>query len=158
MKSDGPSQGALSARVHRIVLWLAFAAAVGVAAWQVPQTFRGAQNAVLAVKGLTPLERTLLPARSFDVSTELFVAADPALPAGATFYVTTGDGIEVSSPFVLARARVFAAYWLLPRRMTDDPRSADWVLSYGGDLTALGLEYSRVIDVAPGQQLAEVRR
>jgi hypothetical protein len=107
---------------------------------------------------LTPYERTLLPARSVDISTELFVAADRELPRGATFYVATGNGIVVSSRLVLPKTPIFAAYWLLPRRMTTDPRRADWVLSYGGDLDALGLNYARVIEVAPGQRLAEVRR
>jgi hypothetical protein len=158
LTGDEPNRGALTAGVYRVVLWLAFAAAVGVAAWRVPGALRGAQQAVLAVQGLTPVERTLLPARSFDISTELFVAADKEMPPGAKFYVATGDGIDVSSPNVLPKTPIFAAYWLLPRRMTADARQADWVLSYGGDLTALGLDYTRVIDVAPGQQLAEVRR
>jgi hypothetical protein len=140
------------------VLWLAFAAAVGVAAWRIPGAVRASQQAVLAVRGLTPVERTLLPARSVDISTELFVAAARNMPPDATFVVATGTGIEVSNPLVLPKTPVFAAYWLYPRRMTTDARRADWVLSYGGDLEALGLDYARVIDVAPGQQLAEVRR
>lgn len=158
MTTDGPRRGAPTAGVHRILLWLALAAAMGVAAWHVPDALRGAREAVGAVEGLSPLERTLLPARSVDISTEIFVAAGEQIPRDATFYVATGGGIEVSSPIVLPKTPIFAAYWLLPRRMTQDPRSADWVLSYGGDLEALGLEYSRVIPVAPGQQLAEVRR
>jgi hypothetical protein len=145
-------------RFQRAAFWLVCAAALGVAAWHVPDAFRESRRATDAVRGLTPLERTLLPARSFDLSTELFVAADRRLPRAATFYVATGDGIEVSSPLVLPRVPVFAAYWLLPRRLTSDPRRADWVLSYGGDLEALGLDYTRVIEVASGQRLAEVRR
>lgn len=150
------ARAALIARTA--IFWLALVAAVGVGAWHVPATFRSTRQAVLAVRGLTPVERTLLPARSFDISTELFLAADRELPRGATFYVATGNGIDVSSPNVLPKTPIFAAYWLLPRRMTSDVRQADWVLSYGGDLTALGLDYTRVIEVAPGQQLAEVRR
>jgi len=158
MTNDGPRRGAPSAGVYRIVLWLALVAAVGVAAWRVPEAFRGARQAVVAVRGLTPVERTLLPARSVDISTEIFVAADEAIPLDATFYVATGDRIEVSNALVLPKTPIFAAYWLLPRRMTKDPQEADWVLSYGGDLKDLGLDYSRVTRVAPGQQLAEVRR
>ena len=109
------------------------------------------------MRGLTPAERSLLPARSFDISTELFVAAAADLPRDATFYVATGNRIDISNENVLPKTPIFAAYWLLPRRMTDDPERADWVLSYGADLSALGLDYARVIDVAPGQQLAEVR-
>jgi len=143
--------------VERALLWLVLAAAVGVGAWHVPDAFRSSQEAVGAVAGLTPVERTLLPARSVDISTELFVAAAERIPPSAVFYVTTGNGIEVSSPLVLPKTPVFAAYWLLPRRRTLNPRQADWVLSYGGDLESLGLDYVRVIDVAPGQRLAEVR-
>lgn len=145
-------------RFDRAAFWLACAAAVGVAAWHVPDPFRESRQAAAAIQGLTPVERTLLPARSFDLSTELFVAAARHVPPDATFFVATGSGIVVSSPLVLPRVPVFAAYWLPPRRMTTDARRADWVLSYGGDLEALGLEYVRVIDVAPGQRLAEVKR
>jgi hypothetical protein len=147
-----------SVRARRALLVLAGVAALGVAAWRVPGAFRASQDAVDAVAGLTPAERTMLPARSFDANTELFAAAAEQVPRDATFYVATGDGIEVSSPSVLPKVPVFAAYWLLPRRMASDPRDADWVLSYGGDLDRLGLDYARVIDVAPGQRLAEVRR
>jgi hypothetical protein len=142
----------------QVLLGLALVAAIGVGLWRLPGAFRSSQQAVDAVRGLTPVERSLLPARSFDISTELFVAAAQDLPGDATFYVATGNGIQVSNQYVLQKTPIFAAYWLLPRRMTRDPQQADWVLSYGGDLRALGLEYVRVIDVGPGQQLAEVRR
>jgi hypothetical protein len=80
------------------------------------------------------------------------------VPADATFYVATGTkGIDISNEFVLPKTPIFAAYWLLPRRETNAPRQADWVLSYGASLSALGLDYARVIDVGPGQQLAEVQ-
>jgi hypothetical protein len=142
----------------RALLWLALLAAVGVGLWRIPGALRSSQRAVDAVRGLTPAERSLLPARSFDISTELFVAAAKDLPADATFYVATGTkGLDVSNEFVLPKTPIFAAYWLLPRRETNDPQQADWVLSYGADVNALGLDYSRVIDVGPGQQLAEVQ-
>lgn len=145
-------------RPGRALLWLALLAAVGVGLWRIPGAFRSSQQAVDTVHGLTPIERSLLPARSFDISTELFVAAAKDLPVDTTFYVATGTrGIDVSNEFVLPKTPIFAAYWLLPRRETNDPQQADWVLSYGGDLSALGLDYARVIDAGPGQQLAEVR-
>lgn len=145
-------------RAGRALLWLALLAAVGVGLWRIPGAFRSSQQAVDTVRGLTPVERTLLPARSFDISTELFVAAAKDVPADATFYVATGTkGIDVSNEFVLPKTPIFAAYWLLPRRETNDPQQADWVLSYGADLSALDLEYARVVDAGPGQQLAEVQ-
>jgi hypothetical protein len=145
-------------RRGRALLWLVLLAAVGVGLWRIPGAFRSSQHAVDTVRGLTPVERSLLPARSFDISTELFVAAAQDLPVDTTFYVATGNqGLEISSPLVLPKTPIFAAYWLLPRRMTNDPQRADWVLSYGADLSTLGFDYARVIDVAPGQQLAEVK-
>ena len=142
----------------RALLWLALLAAVGVGLWRIPGAFRSSQQAVDTVRGLTQVERSLLPARSFDISTELFVAAAKDLPVDATFYVATGTrGIDISNEFVIPKTPIFAAYWLLPRRETNDPQQADWVLSYGADLSALGLDYARVIDVGPGQQLAEVQ-
>jgi hypothetical protein len=60
---------------RRTLVWLGVLSAIGVGIWRVPGTFRSAQQAVDAVHGLTPTERSLLPARSFDISTELFVAA-----------------------------------------------------------------------------------
>jgi hypothetical protein len=59
---------------------------------------------------------------------------------------------------VLDKAPLFAAYWLLPRRMTPDPHRADWVVSYGADLKSLGLAYDHVVDVFPGAAVAEVKR
>jgi len=145
-------------RPGRALLWLALLAAVGVGLWRIPGAFRSSQQAVDSVRGLTPVERSLLPARSFDISTELFVAAAKDLPVDATFYVATGTkGIDISNEFVLPKTPIFAAYWLLPRRETNDPQQADWVLSYGANLSALGLDYARVIEVGPGQQLAEVQ-
>ena len=153
-----PDPNAAVARIQRRIVWLALAVAVVAAAGRAPRFVADTRQLVADVGTLTPLEQTLLPARSADVSTELFVAADRELPADATFYIAVGDGINVSSPTVLPKAITFSAYWLLPRRRTTNPAGADWVLSYGGDPDALGLRFRRVIDVAPGQQLAEVSR
>jgi len=150
-----PSRYRLS--TGRALVWLALLAAVGVGLWRAPGTFRSSQRAADVVRGLTPVQRSLLPARSFDISTELFVAAAQDVPLDATFYVATGNGIDVSNQYVLLKAPIFAAYWLLPRRMTNDPERADWVLSYGADLSTLDLDYARVIEVGQGQQLAEVQ-
>ena len=54
---------------------LAIAAAVGSAAWRLPGVFRASDAAVAQVHGLTRSERTLLPARSFDLATDVYVAA-----------------------------------------------------------------------------------
>jgi hypothetical protein len=143
---------------RRITWWLAAAAAIGVTAWHLPGSFRATDRTVSSVAGKSRLERELLPARAYDIATEPFVAAQKEIPPGATFAFATGPGIQVSSPLVLDKAPLFAAYWLLPRRMTSDPHRADWVVSYGADLKSLGLAYDHVVDVLPGAAVAEVKR
>ena len=99
----------------------------------------------------------MLPARGYDIATELFIRANELLPRDASYLFVSGPGIQVSSPITLSKAFVFAPYWLLPRRRMPADQ-AQWVLSYGGDLEALGLRYRRVVDVVPGLQIAEVAR
>ena len=144
-------------RLVRQVSWLLIAAAVGVSAWRLPGVFRDAQRQVDAVHGLTREERALLPGRSFDLATDTYVAAAKLIPPDATYFVATGSGVQVSSPLVLLKAPVFAGYWFLPRRQTTDPHQADWIFSYGGDLRALGLRYSRIVVLDRGLKVAEVR-
>src|SRR5205823_11836950 len=104
----------------------------GSAAWRLPGVFRASDSAVAQTHGLVPAERTLLPARSFDLTTDLYVAAVNYLPPDATYYFVTGPASHPSSPLVLLKAPVFAGYWLLPRRLVLDSDQADWVVSYGG--------------------------
>jgi hypothetical protein len=137
---------------------LAVAATVGAGAWRLPGVFRATDDAVAQVRGLSRTERTLVPARSFDLDTDLYVAAAGAIPPGATYAFVSGPASNASSDVVLAKAPVFAGYWLLPRRLVGDADEADWIVSYGGDLKALGLRYRRIVDVSPGFQLAEVAR
>jgi hypothetical protein len=134
------------------------AAAVGVSAWRLPGLFRGTDRAEDAVAGLGRDERRLLPGRSFDLETSFFVRAAQEIPPDAVYFVITGEEASPSSSIVLFKAPVFAGYWLLPRRLTTDPKLADWVVAYGGKLSSLGLDYRRVIDVMPGYLLAEVKR
>lgn len=144
--------------IRRGAWWLAVAAAIGVTAWHLPGSLRATDSTVDSIAGKSRLDRELLPARSFDIATEPFVAAQKEIPPGATFAFVTGPGIQVSSPLVVDKAPVFAAYWLLPRRLTADPGRADWIVSYGGDLRALHLQYARIVGVIPGAALAKVNR
>ena len=144
-------------RLVRLASWLVIAAAVGVSAWRLPGVFRDAQRRIDAVRGLTRQERALLPGRSFDLATDTYVAAAKLIPPDATYFVATGNGLQVSSPLVLLKAPVFAGYWFLPRRQTTDPHEADWIFSYGGDLRARGLRYSRIVVLDRGLEVAEVR-
>jgi hypothetical protein len=92
------------------------------------------------------------------MATEPFTAALQDVPPNATYAVVTGGGVQVSNPLALSQASAFAAYALLPRRLVRDTHSAEWILSFGGDLGGLGLRYRRVITILPGYQLAEVER
>ena len=142
---------------------LLIAAAAGVSVWRIPDAARDAQRDVDHVSGMGRLERALSAGREFDLEVSTFVDAAKIIPPNATYYVTTGlNGLSFSDPvhgqLVLFKTPVFAGYWLLPRRMTIDPHQADWVYSYGGDLTKLGLKYKRIYPSGPGAQVAEVAR
>ena len=150
----GPMRPSLSGTV----CWLMIAAAVGVTIWHLPGSFRATQRAVESVEGKSRLDRELIPARSFDIATEPFVVAKEVIPEDATFAFISGPKVGVSSPLVLSKGLDFAGFWLLPRRITRNLSEADWIVSYGGELAALGLRYSRVIEPLPGLAVAEVRR
>ena len=142
---------------------LLIAATAGVSVWRIPDAARDAQRDVNRVAGMGRLERGLSAGREFDLETSTFVEAARLIPPTATYYVTTGlKDLSFSDPvhgqLVLFKTPVFAGYWLLPRRMTIDPHQADWIYSYGGDLSKLGLKYRRVIPSGPGAQVAEVAR
>jgi hypothetical protein len=139
------------------------AAAAGVSVWRIPDAARDAQHDVDTVAGMGRLERGLSAGREFDLEVSTFVEAAKIIPPTATYYVATGlNGLSFSDPvhgqLVLFKTPVFAGYWLLPRRLTIDPHQADWVYSYGGDLSKLGLKYKHVYPSGPGAQVAEVAR
>jgi hypothetical protein len=141
-----------------LVALVAFAVAIGAGLWQLPSAFRDAYREVGDLRTASTLERELGGARRVDVDTRVYVAAGDVIPADATYAVVTGPHVQVSNPATLHAVAPFAGYWLLPRRRVHDPRAADWIVSYGGDVRALGLEYVTVVDVAPGIALALVRR
>jgi hypothetical protein len=92
------------------------------------------------------------------VHPEIFVAASKAMPRDALYYVVTGPGVPGASASALGWVRPFAAYWLLPRRRTDDLAQAEWVLSYGGDPASTGLQFRRTVALGPRILLAQVKR
>jgi hypothetical protein len=136
----------------------ALALAVATALWRLPDAFRGLNDEVHGLQTAGVLERELAGIRRVDADTRVFVTARSVMPADARYAVVTGPGAEVSNAVTLPAIAPFAGYWLLPRRQAADVHGADWILSYGGDLGSLGLEYERVVEVAPGIALAEVRR
>ena len=138
--------------------WLAAAAAavlLGLALWQLPNVFRRTSRTVDSVAHLTAEQRRLLPARQYDMATEIFVAAKQTIPANESYAVVTGPGVQVSSPLTLQKAPFFALFYLLPRRQTDVGH-AQWVVSYGADLASLHARVSRVVQVLPGLELARL--
>jgi hypothetical protein len=136
------------------VAWGVAAAAAAITLWHVPGELREAWRDVRNASSETTLERRLRPARVVGLDrTDVFLVARDVIPPGAIYYADVGEGPERALDWV----RPFATYWLLPRRRTDDLGQAGWILSYNGDLRALGLPYRRVVRVAPGLALAEVR-
>lgn len=83
---------------------------------------------------------------------KLLLRAAEILPTDAVFLVVGGRQARLSgTPF-------FYAYWLLPRRHTDDPRVADWIVSWGADPSRLGVNVEVVADLGGGAQIVRVRR
>jgi hypothetical protein len=119
---------------------------------QLPSSLRATQTRIAANEGLSPVERELDPARAFGVHQGLALRADELLPRDAVFYVATtaGQAGAVAAP-------PFYAYWLLPRRHTDNLGLAQWVLSFGVDPTQLAVGVDVVADVG-GAQVLRVRR
>jgi hypothetical protein len=125
------------------------AAAAGVSVWRIPDAARDAQHDVDTVAGMGRLERGLSAGREFDLEVSTFVEAAKIIPPTATYYVATGlNGLSFSDP----------VHGQLVLFMTIDPHQADWVYSYGGDLSKLGLKYKHVYPSGPGAQVAEVAR
>jgi hypothetical protein len=141
-----------------LVAWSAAVAAGAVALWYVPGELRDAWGEIRNASAQPELERRLLPARVVGLDeTGIFLRAVAEIPRDSVYYVDVGEAAPVSDR-ALDWVRPFATYWLLPRRRTDELGEAQWILSYGGDLEALGLRYARVVPVGPGLALAEVRR
>jgi hypothetical protein len=135
----------------------AFAIAIGTGLWHLPDAFRTVYRDVGALRSTSELDRELNGARRIDMDTRILVEARRLIPADARYGVVTGPNVNVSNLVTLAGVGPFAGYWLLPRRKVLDVSAADWIVSYGGDLGALGLEYARVVEIAPGLTIAEVR-
>jgi hypothetical protein len=144
--------------VPSLLAWTAAVAAAVVALWHVPGELRDAWGQIRNASAEPELDRRLLPARVAGLDdTSIFLRAAKQIPPGAVYYVDVGEAAPVPDR-ALDWVRPFATYWLLPRRRTDELGEAQWILSYGGDVEALGLSYSRVLGVGPGLALAEVQR
>jgi len=131
---------------------LLVAVALVAAVKELPSSLRATQKEVETNAGLSSLDRELAPAHAFDVHESLAVRAAELLPKNAVFYVATGGGPgSVASP-------PFYAYWLLPRRHTNDLGSAGWIVDFGADPAKLGVKVDVVADLGGGAEVLKVRR
>lgn len=133
---------------------LVVAVALVAAARQLPSSLRAQDALIEGSAGLSRLERELAPTRSFGLNPALVLAADERLPEDAVFAVAAGEGLGSGHD----AAAPFSAYWLLPRRHTDDPARAGWILSFGADPAQLGVPVELVEDLGDGSKLLRVRR
>jgi hypothetical protein len=119
---------------------------------ELPRSLRRTNARIAANAGLSSLDRELDAARTYGVNQSLALRAAELLPRNAVFYVATGDqpGSVAAPPFY--------AYWLLPRRHTDDPGRAGWILSVGADPAKLGVRYDVAADLGGGAEVLRVRR
>jgi hypothetical protein len=121
---------------------------------ELPNSVSAVDARVAESAGLSRLERELAPTLAFGLNPTLVLRAEELLPRDAVFHVATGEGVVSGRD----AAAPFAAYWLLPRRHTDDPRRAEWILSFGADESRLGVEVDLVEDVGAGARLLRVAR
>ena len=142
----------------RAAALLIAAAALAIALWHLPGRFRTVNGEVARFASLPLPERRLWPARTIDVDTAVYVAARQVIPLHDTYAVVTGPDIGVSTPTTYEAVGPFAGYYLAPRPQVLDPKQAQWVISYGGDLDKLGVRVGRVVQVEPGVQIAQVLR
>jgi hypothetical protein len=128
-----------------------------IATWQGFTEARHRRSDIEAGTGRDRTYRELQPARTVGLHhPEAFLVAERVIPRRDSFFVVTGRRGTGTDARALRWARPFARYRLFPRRLVRRPRDADWILSYGGDLGALGLRFGRIVSAAPGVQLAEV--
>jgi hypothetical protein len=131
---------------------VAVVVALGAAVYELPHSLSSAQKQVETNAGRTSLDRELAPAQTYGVHQDLAVRAASVIPRNGTFYVATGG-----QPSAVA-APPFYAYWLLPRRHTDDLGSAQWVVDWGADPSQLAVKTRVVADLGGGAQVLRVER
>jgi hypothetical protein len=124
------------------------------AARELPGSLRTEDGLLAENAGRSRLQRELAPALAFDLDPSLVLLAAQKLPRDAVFYVATGPGLVSGRD----AAGPFSAYWLLPRRHTDDIEQAQWILGFGVDPGRLGVPVEVVDELGNGDKLLRVRR
>lgn len=160
MAARGKLGSAALARPRLLVALLAAAALLAAGLWRLPSSIRSLDAAAAASADQTPLDRSLQAAVGEGIDPRILFAARRAIPPRATYAVATGPAAPGLGANTLAAFPPFAAYWLLPRVQVPAGGSVTpgWIVSYGGDLRALGYRYRRVVRVGPGLEVAEVAR
>jgi hypothetical protein len=119
---------------------------------QLPTSLRATNTRVEANAGLSSVQRELAPTRQYGMNQELVLRAAEILPRDAVFAIAGGRQARLSgAPF-------FYAYWLLPRRHTDDLSKSDWIVSWGADPSRLGVKVDVVADLGDGAKVLRVHR
>jgi hypothetical protein len=128
------------------------AVALAAAVTQLPHSLRDTQKQVSTNAGLSRVQLELEPARVYGMHQDLALRAAQVLPRDAVYYVATaGQPGSDGAPS-------FYAYWLLPRRHTDDIHQADWVVSWDAKPATLGVKTRVVADLGGGAQVLKVER
>jgi hypothetical protein len=78
------------------------------------------------------------------------VAAEQVIPRDATYSLVVGG----SPP---AAVREIFRFWLLPRRYTDQPAGAQWVIAYHKSSELLGVPYTKEIGIGPDVNVVQVK-
>jgi hypothetical protein len=141
----------------RRIAVLVLLVAAGATAWETPSAFHSVSDSISEWIGTRTEERELAPARTVGVDERALLAAQRLIPPDAIYHVAPGPPNPAVGVAHFAY-RPLSFYWLFPRRYTNLPREAAWVLAYDGALRGLPLTYSRVWRVAPNAVVAEVRR
>ena len=119
---------------------------------ELPHSLRATQKRVAANAGLSLEQRELAAARAYNVNQSLAETAAEVLPRNAVFYVATGDQPSASAD------PPFLAFWLLPRRHTDNVSDARWIVDDGASSSGLGVPTKVVHDLGGGAQILRVER
>lgn len=101
------------------------------------------------------VERSDIDPLGFFVSNYSMQLAAANIPSGAVYTVVVGNDPPLSSESDLAIPRLFQV-WLMPRRYTHELRAARWVVAYHESPGAVGIHYSKRIQLGTDATLLEV--
>lgn len=145
------------ARTGQALALLILGCALGAAIHAAPGQFRDRDADRTAYAELSDAQRLLIPARAYDVDTDVFEKAAAVIPRTTSFAFAAGPGTYHSSELVLAEASTFAHFFLLPRRRVA-AADAGWVVSYGATPSTFGVTLGEPIVTAEGRFIAPVVR